>query len=174
MMFATVHTHRPAPRQEGPNVRLTGGSPPPCYVGDCPIATEQSPIHEETNQITRLRCQGEQYFADGLRDIGSDLRLAILAVCAIEWHTALHRRQAHHRNRYTRTPQPRTWRLQRLYLDERNRLDHGKTLSVGCRPYPQLMGWMPSPETASQCAMVGLLKLPKKEGIHERRYHHRY
>ena len=41
------------------------------------------------NQITRLRRQGERYFADGLRDIGSDRRLAILAVCAIEWHAAI-------------------------------------------------------------------------------------
>jgi hypothetical protein len=32
---------------------LTGGSPPPCYAGDCPIATEQSPIHEETNHGRR-------------------------------------------------------------------------------------------------------------------------
>ncbi|MEO1179043.1 MAG: DUF4158 domain-containing protein, partial [Pseudomonadota bacterium] len=40
-------------------------------------------------QITRLRRQGERYFADGLRDIGSDRRLAILAVCAIEWHAAI-------------------------------------------------------------------------------------
>lgn len=41
------------------------------------------------NQITRLRRQGERYFADGLRDIGSDRRLAILAVCAIKWHAAI-------------------------------------------------------------------------------------
>ncbi len=41
------------------------------------------------NQITRLRPQGERYFADGLRDIGSDRRLAILAVCAIEWQAAI-------------------------------------------------------------------------------------
>lgn len=36
-------------------------------------------------RITRLRRQGERYFADGLRDITSDRRLAILAVCTIEW-----------------------------------------------------------------------------------------
>lgn len=41
------------------------------------------------NQITRLRRQGERYFADGLRDITSDRRLAILAVCAIEWQAAI-------------------------------------------------------------------------------------
>ena len=36
-------------------------------------------------QITRLRRQGERYFTDGLRDITSTRRLAILAVCAVEW-----------------------------------------------------------------------------------------
>ncbi|MES0864956.1 hypothetical protein ABLN87_21640, partial [Ruegeria sp. SCPT10] len=36
-----------------------------------------------------LRRQGERYFADGLRDITSDRRLAILAVCAIEWAAAI-------------------------------------------------------------------------------------
>ncbi len=39
--------------------------------------------------LTRLRRQGERYFADGLRDISSDRRLAILAVCAIEWAAAI-------------------------------------------------------------------------------------
>ena len=41
------------------------------------------------HRITRLRRQGERYFADGLRDINSDRRLAILAVCAIEWAAAI-------------------------------------------------------------------------------------
>ncbi|GLQ29054.1 Tn3 family transposase [Sulfitobacter pacificus] len=41
------------------------------------------------HRITRLRRQGERYFADGLRDITSDRRLAILAVCAIEWKAAV-------------------------------------------------------------------------------------
>ncbi|MFV1635854.1 MULTISPECIES: Tn3 family transposase [Phaeobacter] len=40
-------------------------------------------------RITRLRRQGERYFADGLRDITSDRRLATLAVCAIEWAAAI-------------------------------------------------------------------------------------
>ena len=38
-----------------------------------------------THRITRLRRQGERYFAKGLRDITSDRRLAILAVCVVEW-----------------------------------------------------------------------------------------
>lgn len=41
------------------------------------------------HRITRLRRQGERYFTSGLRDITSDRRLAILAVCALEWKTAL-------------------------------------------------------------------------------------
>lgn len=41
------------------------------------------------HRITRLRRQGERYFTDGLRDISSDRRLAILAVCAVEWRTSI-------------------------------------------------------------------------------------
>ena len=41
------------------------------------------------HQITRLRRQGERYFTDGLRDISSDRRLAMLAVCAVEWRAAI-------------------------------------------------------------------------------------
>jgi TnpA family transposase len=41
------------------------------------------------HRVTRLRRQGERYFADGLRDITSDRRLAILAVCATEWAAAI-------------------------------------------------------------------------------------
>ena len=41
------------------------------------------------HRVTQLRRQGERYFADGLRDITSDRRLAILAVCAIEWHAGI-------------------------------------------------------------------------------------
>ena len=41
------------------------------------------------HRIIRLRRQGERYFTDGLRDISSDRRLAILAVCAVEWRTTI-------------------------------------------------------------------------------------
>ena len=41
------------------------------------------------HRMTRLRRQGERYFADGLRDISSDRRLAILAVCVVEWCAAI-------------------------------------------------------------------------------------
>ena len=37
------------------------------------------------HQIIRLRRQGERYFTDGIRDISGDRRLAILAVCTVEW-----------------------------------------------------------------------------------------
>jgi len=39
--------------------------------------------------VTRLQRQGERYFADGLRDISSDRRLAIIAVCAVAWRAVL-------------------------------------------------------------------------------------
>ncbi len=41
------------------------------------------------HRITRLRRQGERYFTDGLQDISGDRRLAILAVCAVEWRSAI-------------------------------------------------------------------------------------
>ena len=41
------------------------------------------------HRIIRLRRQGERYFTDGLRDISSDRRLAILAVCAVEWRMTI-------------------------------------------------------------------------------------
>ncbi|WP_417607504.1 Tn3 family transposase [Primorskyibacter flagellatus] len=44
---------------------------------------------EPPHRIIRLRRQGERYFTDGLRDISSDRRLAILAVCAVEWRAAI-------------------------------------------------------------------------------------
>jgi TnpA family transposase len=40
-------------------------------------------------RVSRLRRQGERYFTDGLKDISSDRRLAILAVCAFEWKAAI-------------------------------------------------------------------------------------
>jgi|LakMenEpi03Aug12_release.lakeMendotaPanAssembly.Ray.scaffolds.fasta_scaffold96317_1 TnpA family transposase len=38
-----------------------------------------------SHRIIWLRQQGEAYYADGLRDINETRRLAILAVCSIEW-----------------------------------------------------------------------------------------
>lgn len=43
------------------------------------------PVH----RITRLRRQGERYFTDGLRDITSDRRIAILACCCVEWEAGI-------------------------------------------------------------------------------------
>ena len=54
-------------------------------LGLSPDILDSIPHH----RVTRLRRQGERYFADGLRDITSDRRLAILAVCAIEWAAAV-------------------------------------------------------------------------------------
>ncbi|AUR06394.1 Transposase, TnpA family [Phaeobacter inhibens] len=50
-----------------------------------PNLVEGVPEH----RVTRLRRQGERYFADGLRDLPDDRRLAILAVCALEWRAAI-------------------------------------------------------------------------------------
>jgi hypothetical protein len=41
------------------------------------------------HRVARLRRQGERYFTDGLRDITSDRRWAILAVCVVEWEAAI-------------------------------------------------------------------------------------
>lgn len=41
------------------------------------------------HRVTRLRRQGERYFAGDLRDISGDRRLAILAVCAAEWRSTI-------------------------------------------------------------------------------------
>jgi TnpA family transposase len=41
------------------------------------------------HRVTRLKRQGERYFAQGLRDLSDDRRFAILAVCVIEWQAIL-------------------------------------------------------------------------------------
>ena len=41
------------------------------------------------HRVTRLHRQGERYFAGDLRDISGNRRLAILAVCALEWRSAI-------------------------------------------------------------------------------------
>jgi len=41
------------------------------------------------HRVARLRRQGERYFAGDLRDISGDRRLAILAVCTLEWRNAI-------------------------------------------------------------------------------------
>src|SRR3546814_1614724 len=41
------------------------------------------------HRVTRLRRQGERYYADGMRDLPEDRRLAVLAVCTLEWRSSL-------------------------------------------------------------------------------------
>ncbi|MFV0473498.1 MAG: Tn3 family transposase [Pikeienuella sp.] len=41
------------------------------------------------HRVARLRRQGERYFAGDLRDISGDRRLAIIAVCVLEWRSAI-------------------------------------------------------------------------------------
>ncbi len=50
-----------------------------------PTVLDDIPAH----RVARLRRQGERYFTDGLRDIISDRRLAILAACVLEWSAAI-------------------------------------------------------------------------------------
>ena len=50
-----------------------------------PAVLDDIPAH----RITRLRRQGDRYFTDGLGDISGDRRLAILAVCVVEWGAAI-------------------------------------------------------------------------------------
>ena len=50
-----------------------------------PVVVTEIPPH----RVTRLRRRGERYFADGLRGISGDRRLAILAVCVVEWKAAI-------------------------------------------------------------------------------------
>ena len=50
-----------------------------------PNAVSDVPPH----RVTQLRRQGERYFADGLRDVSADRRLAVLAVCVVEWRAAI-------------------------------------------------------------------------------------
>lgn len=50
-----------------------------------PVVLTDIPPH----RVARLRRQGERYFADGLRDISGHRRLAILAVCVVEWKAAI-------------------------------------------------------------------------------------
>ena len=42
-----------------------------------------------SHRVARLRRQGERHFADGLREMLDSRRLAILAVCAVEWQAGL-------------------------------------------------------------------------------------
>ena len=42
-----------------------------------------------SHRVARLRRQGERHFADGLREMLGSRRLAILAVCAVEWQAGL-------------------------------------------------------------------------------------
>ena len=50
-----------------------------------PAILDGIPAH----RVMQLRRQGERYFTDGLRDITSDRRLAILATCIVEWSAAI-------------------------------------------------------------------------------------
>lgn len=67
------------------------------------------------HRIARLRRQGERYFSDGLRDITSDRRWAILAVCAVEWEAAIADAIVETHDRIV----GKTWREAKRLYDER-------------------------------------------------------
>ena len=54
-------------------------------VDVCERILEGVPAH----RVARLRRQGERHFADGLREAADNRRLAILAVCVVEWRARL-------------------------------------------------------------------------------------
>ena len=54
-------------------------------LGLCEQIIEGVPAH----RVARLRRQGERHFADGLREMLDNRRLAILAVCVVEWQAGL-------------------------------------------------------------------------------------
>src|SRR3546814_19650827 len=41
------------------------------------------------HRVTRLRRQGARSYADGMRDLPEDRRLALLAVCTLDWRSSL-------------------------------------------------------------------------------------
>ena len=67
------------------------------------------------HRVTRLRRQGERYFTDGLRDISSDRRWAILAVCIVEWEAAIADTVVETHDRIV----GKTWREAKRLHDER-------------------------------------------------------
>ena len=54
-------------------------------LGLDPSILNEIPRH----RVARLKRQGERYFADGMRDLPDHRRLAILAVCCIEWRAEI-------------------------------------------------------------------------------------
>ncbi|XOK15669.1 Tn3 family transposase (plasmid) [Agrobacterium tumefaciens] len=67
------------------------------------------------HRVARLRRQGERYFTDGLRDISSDRRWAILAVCVVEWEAAIADTVVETHDRIV----GKTWREAKRLHDER-------------------------------------------------------
>ena len=78
------------------------------------------------HRVTRLKRQGERYFAQGLRDLSNDRRLAILAVCAIEWRAILSDSivETHDRIVGRLGAMPRSFAARVLMMPKRLRLKH--------------------------------------------------
>ncbi|WP_117196761.1 MULTISPECIES: Tn3 family transposase [Pseudomonas syringae group] len=67
------------------------------------------------HRVARLRRQGERYFTDGLQDISSDRRWAIIAVCSVEWEAAIADTVVETHDRIV----GKTWREAKRLNDER-------------------------------------------------------
>lgn len=67
------------------------------------------------HRVSRLRRHGERYFADGLRDLSDDRRLAILAVCAVEWQAGIADAVVETHDRIV----GKTWREAKRFCDAR-------------------------------------------------------
>ena len=91
-------------------------------LGLSPDVVADVPPH----RITRLRRQGERYFTDGLRDISSDRRLAILAVCAIEWNAAIADATIETHDRIV----GKTWRVAKKQGEIRDRTTEGQHFRI--------------------------------------------
>ena len=90
-------------------------------VGLSPVVQAEVPPH----RITRLRRQGERYFADGLRDTSGGRRLAILAVCVVQWKAAIADAVVETHDRIV----GKAWREAKQLCDAR--IDNAKTRRIG-------------------------------------------
>lgn len=85
------------------------------------------------HRVARLRRQGERYFADGLRDLSATRRLAILAVCIVEWTAAIADAVVETHDRIV----GKTWREAKKLCDDRA-ANPNKTIQETLRTFTQL------------------------------------
>ena len=82
--FVWLRSHEPGHNSNGVNQLLDRLD----WIRELGIASSVTagiPAH----RVARLRRQGERYFADGMRELSENRRLAILAVCTVEWRATI-------------------------------------------------------------------------------------